>query len=72
MKNKFLLILTIIPMISSAHTGHVHNMTEIMLSPSTWSDHVGIVVLFGVLVVAILRKTSLKNSIKRKKINAQL
>lgn len=66
MKNKFSLTVAMVPVISSAHTGHVHNATEIMLSPTIWLDHIEIVTIFGVLIMFMLSKTALKYVLKRK------
>ena len=60
MKNKFLAVIALIPMISNAHTGHVHNATEIMLTPSMWTNHVVIISSIGFLFAVMIWKVLMK------------
>jgi hypothetical protein len=56
MKNKILAVLVLVPLISNAHSGHVHNATEIFFNPSQWLNHQVFVVGMAVVFVIIIRK----------------
>ena len=60
MKNKFLAIIVLIPTLSNAHTGHLHNATEILLSPSMWMDHLVILSSLGFLFALMIWKVLIK------------
>lgn len=54
MKTKVLLTMILIPMIAIAHPGHEHHIIDILLTPSTWSDHTVILVVGFVLFALII------------------
>jgi hypothetical protein len=56
MKNKFLAILTLVPLISNAHAGHVHNATEMLFNPSQWLNHQVFAIGMAVVFIIMIRK----------------
>ena len=57
MKHKILIALTLLPLMSNAHGGHVHNATEIVFNPSQWLNHQVFIVGLAVVFVVLVRKT---------------
>lgn len=57
MKNKFLVALALLPFISNAHGGHVHNATEIILSPSQWLNHPVFIIGMAIVFIILVRKS---------------
>ncbi len=60
MKTKLLMTLMLIPMIGMAHSGHEHNVTDILLNPLSWADHGLVITLLGILSLVVIRKIVLK------------
>ena len=55
MKIKLIWILTLVPMLSMAHSGHQHQASEIIFSPIMWLDHLLFIVFVGVLIIGFSR-----------------
>jgi hypothetical protein len=59
MKNKFLAILVLVPLMSNAHLGHLHNPTEIFFNPSQWLNHqvfiIGMAVVFAIMIRKVMK-----------------
>lgn len=70
MKTKILIALTLMPMIGLAHPGHKHQVIDMILDPSTWSEHKEIIVLLGFVLLALMVKLGKKYTLVGKKIIA--
>ena len=60
MKIKFLALISLIPTLGNAHTGHPHNAKEILLTPSMWMDHLVILSSIGFLFALLIWKVLIK------------
>lgn len=67
MKTKLLIALTLVPIIGMAHPGHKHNVIDIILDTSAWSDHAEFLVLLGVVLLALIARLVMKKTFVSKK-----
>lgn len=61
MKTKLLMTLMLMPMIGMAHSGHEHNVTDILLNPLSWADHGLILGALAILLAIVVRKIVMKH-----------
>lgn len=71
MKTKLLIALTFVPMIGMAHPGHKHNVIDVILDTSVWSDHAEYVIFFGFVLLALIVRLVMKNNRVSKKVLAK-